>query len=314
MSLVCRLREDQERRRTDSVAPARPHNSSHLHWKAMNHSLRLGYSPCPNDTFIFFALAEGRIDCAPYRIQVTLADVEELNRSARLGSLDVSKVSIHAILHLLEDYWLLRAGGAIGRGCGPLLVARQKLTMGDLRDSVIAIPGRTTTAHLLLQLEGTHRGPKVEMPFDQIISAVEQGTVQAGVIIHESRFTYPLFGLELVLDLGEWWENDTGLPLPLGGIVAKRDLGFDAARFTESMIRASLDYARRHTEEAWPYIRSHAQEMKPDVIRQHIDMFVNEFSVDVGSDGKRAIRRLLEAAAGVHGSRLPDKPLFWDEC
>ncbi len=279
----------------------------------MDHSLRLGHSPCPNDTFIFFALAEGRIDSAPHVIQITLADVEELNRSARLGTLDITKVSIHAILHLLEDYWLLRAGGAIGRGCGPLLVARQKLTMGDLRDAVIAIPGLTTTAHLLLQLEGTHHGPKVEMPFDQIMPAVEQGTVQAGVIIHESRFTYPLFGLELVLDLGEWWENETGLPLPLGGIVSRRDLGSDLACFLESRIRASLDYARRHTEEAWPYVRAHAQEMEPEVIRQHIDMFVNEFSVDVGLDGKRAIRHLLEAAARVNGLRLPDKPLFWDE-
>lgn len=284
-----------------------------LHWKAMDRSLRLGYSPCPNDTFIFFALAEGRVDCAPYGIQVTLADVEELNRSARLGSLDVTKVSIHAVLQLLEDYWLLRAGGAIGRGCGPLLVARQKLTMGDLRDAVIAIPGRTTTAHLLLQLQGTHRGSKVEMPFDQIMQAVEQGSVQAGVIIHESRFTYPLFGLELVLDLGEWWENETGLPLPLGGIVARRSLGSDAAGFVENRIRESLDYARKHTGEVWHYVRSHAQEMEPHVIYRHIDMFVNEFSEDVGSDGKRAIRHLLEAAARVHGFRLPDKPLFWDE-
>jgi 1,4-dihydroxy-6-naphthoate synthase len=279
----------------------------------MDHPLRLGYSPCPNDTFIFFALAEGRIDCAPHEFRVSLADVEELNRAARLGSLDITKVSIHAILHLLEDYWLLRAGGAIGRRCGPLLVARQRATLEDLRDATIAIPGHTTTAHLLLQLEGTHQGPRVEMPFDRIMPAVAQGTVQAGVIIHESRFTYPLFGLQLVLDLGEWWETETGLPLPLGGIIAKRALGVDVARFVEGRIRASLEYGRSHPEEAWPYILSHAQEMEPRVIHQHIDMFVNEFSMDVGTEGKRAVRYLLEAAARVHHLQLPAKPLFWDE-
>lgn len=279
----------------------------------MDHPLRLGYSPCPNDTFIFFALGEGRISAAPYEFLVSLADVEELNQSARLGLLDITKVSVHAILHLLEDYWLLRAGGAIGRGCGPLLVASRKVTLADLRDAAVAIPGRTTTAHLLLQLEGTHQGPRLEMPFDQIMPAVAQGAVQAGVIIHEGRFTYPLFGLELVLDLGAWWEKETGLPLPLGGIIAKRALGVDVARTVQGMIQASLEYGRTHPEQAWSYIRSHAQEMEPRVIQQHIDMFVNEFSMDVGREGKLAVRHLLDAAARIHGVRLPHKPLFWDD-
>jgi len=279
----------------------------------MDHPLRLGYSPCPNDTFIFFALSEGRIDPAPYEFLVSLADVEELNQSARLGLLDITKVSIHALLHLLEDYWLLRAGGAIGRGCGPLLVASQRAALADLRDAAVAIPGRTTTAHLLLELEGTHQGPRVEMPFDQIMPAVAQGAVQAGVIIHEGRFTYPLFGLELVLDLGAWWEAETGLPLPLGGIIAKRTLGVDVARSVQGMIHASLEYGRTHPEQAWPYIRSHAKEMEPRVIQQHIDMFVNEFSMEVGKEGEMAVRHLLDAASRIHGLRLPHKPLFWDE-
>jgi 1,4-dihydroxy-6-naphthoate synthase len=279
----------------------------------MNRTLSLGFSPCPNDTFIFYALAEGRIDVDPYRFHVLLADVEELNRRARGFGLDITKVSTHAILHLLEDYWLLRAGGAIGRGCGPLLVAREKVSVEDLRQRPIAIPGRMTTAHLLLHLEGSHCGRRVEMPFDLIMPAVLRGDVDAGVIIHEGRFTYQNMGLQLVLDLGDWWESKTGLPLPLGGIIMKRDLGMEAARFTEEKIRESLLHSRANPEEAWPYIRNHAQEMEPDVIRRHIDMFVNDFSLDVGTEGEKAIRFILEAASEVEEIPLPRKPIFWNQ-
>jgi 1,4-dihydroxy-6-naphthoate synthase len=279
----------------------------------MNAVLRLGYSPCPNDTFIFFALAEGRIDPAPLRFEIHLADVEELNQSAAEGLLDVTKVSIHALMQLLDNYWLLRTGGAMGRGCGPLLVARDATSPVALRDKPIAIPGRMTTANLLLQLEGSHRGPRVEMPFDRIMPAVARGEVDAGVIIHEGRFTYPLFGLKQVLDLGQWWESTTGHPLPLGGIVMKRSLGRELARAVEGKIAESLRYARDHREEPWPYIRSHAQEMEPRVIQQHIDMFVNDFSLHMGQEGGKAIGFLLEAAGKMHGLRLPRLPLFWDE-
>jgi 1,4-dihydroxy-6-naphthoate synthase len=277
-----------------------------------NPTLRLGYSPCPNDTFIFFGLAEGKVDVSPYRLDITLADVEALNRKARNQELEVSKVSMSAVLHLLDDYWLLRSGGALGRGCGPLVVAREPLTMEELAEKAIAIPGKMTTANLLLRLCGTHRGPSVEMPFDQIMGAVADGEVEAGVIIHESRFTYPALGLRLVVDLGEFWELKTGLPLPLGGIVMKRSLGPDAARFVEAKIRASLLYTRSRPEEAWPYIRSHAQEMDSHVMQQHIDMFVNDFSLDIGGQGERAVRFLLEAAAREENTSLGDKPLFWE--
>lgn len=279
----------------------------------MNRSLRLGYSPCPNDTFIFFGLAEGRIPTAPYKLEISLADVEILNQQARQCLLDITKVSISAVLHLLDDYWLLRSGGAIGRGCGPLVVARESLTLAELRDKTIAIPGTLTTAHLLLQLTEAHRGDCATMPFDRIMKAVSEGEVDAGVIIHEGRFTYPAWGLRLVVDLGAWWEKETGLPLPLGGILIKRDLGAETARWMDEKIRASLLYARSHPQEAWLYMKTHAQEMADEVIGQHIETFVNEFSLEVGEEGERAIRFLLEAAARRQGRLLPQKPIFWED-
>jgi 1,4-dihydroxy-6-naphthoate synthase len=279
----------------------------------MGKILRLGYSPCPNDTFIFFALAEGQIDVAPYRFEITLADVEVLNHQARQQVPDITKVSISAVLHLLDEYWLLRSGGAIGRGCGPLVVTREKLSVADLRDKCLAIPGEMTTANLLLQLTGAHRGKCTVMPFDRIMKAVSEGEADAGVIIHEGRFTYPTMGLKLVLDLGEWWERETGFPLPLGGILIRRELGSETAKFVDRKIRESLVYARAHPDEGWPYIKAHAQEMADDVIARHIDTFVNEFSLDVGKEGERAIRILLEAAARQQGIPFPRKPLFWNE-
>lgn len=279
----------------------------------MKKRLRLGYSPCPNDTFIFFALAEKRILPAPYEFEISLADIEVLNQQAREGVHDISKVSISAVLHLLDDYWLLRAGGAIGRGCGPLVVARENLTMADLQDKTIAVPGILTTAHLLLQMTGAHRGNLVVMSFDRIMKAVAEGEVDAGVIIHEGRFTYPAWGLKLAVDLGVWWEKETGLPLPLGGILIKRELGAETARWVDDTIRASLLYARSHPQEAWPYIKNHAQEMADEVIGQHIETFVNEFSLEVGEEGERAIRCLLEAAAKHQGLSLPPGPVFWNE-
>ncbi len=279
----------------------------------MRQSMRLGFSPCPNDTFIFYALAEGRVSANPYRLDLTIADVEALNREARNGALDVSKVSTHAILHLLEDYHLLGSGGAIGRGCGPLVASSKPMKPEELGNKSIAIPGRHTTANLLLQLSGFHQGESVEMQFDQIMPSIASGKVEAGVIIHEGRFTYPALGLELVLDLGQWWELKTGLPLPLGGIVMRRDMGLDAAQFMENKIRESLLYARTSPKDAWPYIRERAQEMAPEVIHRHIDMFVNDFSMDAGFEGKKAVRYMLEAAAKLEGLPLPEAPVFWDD-
>jgi 1,4-dihydroxy-6-naphthoate synthase len=275
--------------------------------------LSLGYSPCPNDTFIFYALAHRRIDCGNLGFDPLLADVEALNQRARHGALNVTKVSINAVAHLLDDYWLLRSGGALGRGCGPLVVAGKSATMADLRNQTLAIPGRMTTAHLLLQLQGQHCGPRMEMPFDQIMPAIQRGDVAAGVIIHEGRFTYAANGLHLVLDLGTWWEEHTGLPLPLGGIIIQRQLGADIARQVEQQIRSSLRYAYDHRDEAWSYIAQHAQEMEADIIQRHIDTFVNDYSIEVGPNGEKAVRTLVNAAAQQAGISIADRSLFWTD-
>lgn len=275
--------------------------------------LSLGYSPCPNDTFIFYALAHRRIDWGSLGFDPLLADVEALNQRARQGALDITKVSINAVAHLLDDYWLLRAGGALGRGCGPLVVAGKSATMADLRNQTLAIPGRMTTAHLLLQLQGQHRGPRVEMPFDQIMPAIQRGDVAAGVVIHEGRFTYTAMGLHLVLDLGTWWEEHTGLPLPLGGIVIQRRLGTDIARQVDQQIRSSLRYTYDHRDEAWSYIAQHAQEMEAAIIQRHIDTFVNDYTMDVGSSGEKAVRTLVNAAAQQAGISIADRSLFWTD-
>ena len=272
--------------------------------------LTLGYSPCPNDTFIFYAMAEKRIH-VPFPLDILLADVEMLNRRAGLGALDISKISVSAVPGILDKYWLLRSGGAMGRGCGPLVVARRPTRFEELRDAKIATPGDLTTASLLLRLEGTHRGLRVPMAFDRIMPAVIAGEVDAGVIIHEGRWTYRRYGLHEALDLGRWWEGQTGLPLPLGAIAIRRGLGSEAAGAVEEKIRESLLYAMEHPDEAWPYIRRHAQEMAPEVIRLHIGAFVNEFSIDAGPEGERAIISLLEAACALENMPSPRQSLFW---
>jgi len=277
---------------------------------ALPSPLRLGYSPCPNDTFIFHALSRGLVDGFSHPVETFLADVEELNGKAREGSLDVVKVSISAAAELADRYGILRSGGALGRGCGPLVVAREPGDAESLRWKTVAIPGERTTAHLLLQLHGGFQGPRKEMVFHEIMPAVARGEVDAGVVIHEGRFTYASLGLHRVLDLGSWWEEETGLPLPLGGILVKRSLGPQAARIVEEAIRGSLLRARARPEEAWPYVRSHAQEMDPDVIRLHIDTFVNDFSLRMGSEGEEAVTRLLQAACRLKKAPFPSEPLF----
>ncbi|MGD2080223.1 MAG: 1,4-dihydroxy-6-naphthoate synthase, partial [Nitrospirota bacterium] len=191
----------------------------------MRKDLTLGYSPCPNDTFIFYALVRGKIETGGLSFLETLEDVETLNRMALRGALDVTKVSTHALGFLREDYCLLRSGGALGRGCGPLIVAREPLEARDLRGKRIAIPGTLTTAYLLMRLFDPMLKDIEAMPFHRIMDAVSSGSADAGLIIHEGRFTYPGYGLHEVLDLGRWWEDATGLPIPLGSIVAKRELG-----------------------------------------------------------------------------------------
>jgi 1,4-dihydroxy-6-naphthoate synthase len=270
-------------------------------------TLTLGYSPCPNDTFIFDALVHGRVEADGLRFTERLEDVETLNRLAAEAALDVTKISYGAIPQLLRDYVLLRSGGALGRGCGPLVVARRDMSAEELAGARIAIPGRNTTANLLLRLFAPDAAPGVERVYSDIMPAVARGEFDAGLIIHESRFTYPQHGLVRVVDLGEWWEGTTGLPIPLGGILARRSLGEEAIRGIEDGIRRSVEYAFAHPEASRPYVRAHAQEMDDAVTQQHIDLYVNRFSVDVEEEGARAIEALFTRAreAGVIDSEVP---------
>lgn len=266
---------------------------------AHDRTLTLGYSPCPNDTFIFHALVHGIVRAQGMRFTERLEDVETLNRLAAAAELDVTKISYGAAPALLRDYVLLRSGGALGRGCGPLIVAREPLTREQLAGKRIAIPGRNTTANLLLRLFAPDAEPGTERVYSDIMPAVARGEVDAGLIIHESRFTYPQHGLVKVVDLGEWWEGTTGLPIPLGGIMARRDLGEDAIRAIDDAIRRSVQHAFAYPEASRPYVRAHAQEMDDAVTQQHIDLYVNEHSVDVADEGERAIRELFARAAAV---------------
>ena len=264
----------------------------------------LAYSPCPNDTFIFAALTNGMLDGAP-RVEVRLADIDELNAAAERGEHELVKVSYGALPYLSEKYRILRSGGAVGRGCGPLLVARPENApelFADVRHKRIAIPGERTTAFLLLQLALNGRPKRIErMRFDRIVSAVVEGRVDAGLIIHESRFTYRDAGLIAIADLGEWWENFTLLPIPLGAILARKDVDLDEARRLSEAIRGSLAFARANPDRVMPYVREHAVEMNDDVMRRHIDLYVNNFTDDLGDDGMRAVAALLSRAreAGV---------------
>lgn len=270
--------------------------------------LTLGYSPCPNDTFIFYALTHGRLNVPVLEVTETLADVETLNLRAMKAELDLTKISFHALAYLREHYCLLRSGGAMGRGCGPLVVSRGDEDMETLKGKVIAVPGRFTTAHLLLMLYGEGYENVSVMPFDSIMDAVVSGEADAGLVIHEGRFTYAARGLRKVVDLGEWWESETKLPIPLGGILAKRSLGADTVKLAEAAIRRSVEYAFAHRDETRSYIKAHAQELDDEVIDSHIALYVNEFSLDMGDDGVQAVEALFgmaEQRGIIPASNLP---------
>jgi 1,4-dihydroxy-6-naphthoate synthase len=268
--------------------------------------MKLGYSFCPNDTFIFYALTHNKI-LLEQPIEEILEDVETLNLWAKEARLELTKISYHAYAHVMDDYIALRAGGALGRGVGPLLVAKTKFE--NLRGKTIASPGKFTTAQLLLQI--AHPEVKtVFMRYDQIMPAVERGEVDAGLIIHESRFTYEQHGLIKLLDLGQWWEADTGLPLPLGAILAKRNLPSSTLQKLNSAVRASLEYAHANPLEPKAYIRQHALEMEDSVMQAHIDLYVNDFSLDVGDAGQKAVETLFARAAALGFIQKPALPLF----
>ena len=262
----------------------------------MKQILKLGYSPCPNDTFLFHALAHGLVKCDDFQFSIQLKDVETLNQDAKSEIFDISKLSFSAIGHLLDRYALLRSGAALGRGCGPLIIARPGFNLEKILSGKIAVPGMWTTAFLLLSLYLSNRPNVIPMSFDQIMPSIQRGETDFGVIIHEGRFTYGNYGLKKLLDLGEWWEGKTGMPIPLGGIAIRRKLGPDIARKIETGIRESIVYAFEHRKASEKYISEYAQEMSKDVIQSHIDLYVNHFTVDLGEEGGKAVETLFSMA------------------
>ena len=264
-------------------------------------TLSLGFSPCPNDCFMFDAIVNRRIDLEGLEFEVRLADVEALNQAAFAGAADVTKLSYHAYAYCIGDYVLLDAGSALGRNCGPLLIAtrsiaKDEVTAGGLS---IAIPGKYTTANFLLGLAFPRAQHKTALVFSEIESALLDGRFDAGLIIHENRFTYADKGLKKIVDLGEYWEETTGAPIPLGGIVVKRSLPDEIKQRVNRVLRRSVEYAFAHRTASLDYVRAHAQEMSEEVMYKHIDLYVNEYSIDLGSEGRRAVELLFAKAAAT---------------
>ncbi|MEW2810262.1 1,4-dihydroxy-6-naphthoate synthase [Streptomyces massasporeus] len=278
----------------------------------MTVELQIAYSPCPNDTFVFDALAHDRVPGAP-ALDVTFADIDITNGMAERGEFDVLKVSYAVLPYVLDDYALLPCGGALGRGCGPLVLTREaggggtsllerSRELGGLTGRTVAVPSEKSTAYLLFRLWAADTvadgvGEIVVMPFHEIMPAVRDGKVDAGLVIHEARFTYRNYGLHKLADMGEHWEHTTGLPIPLGAIIAKRSLGEQKLRLLADSIRTSVRAAWDDPEVSRPYVMEHAQEMDPAVADQHIGLYVNEFTADLGEDGYAAVRGLLTRAA-----------------
>ncbi|MDQ0113438.1 1,4-dihydroxy-6-naphthoate synthase [Paenibacillus harenae] len=262
--------------------------------------MNIAYSPCPNDTFVFHALAHGLVPGGP-ELNVTYADIDITNNwAARAEGPEVMKISYAALPWVLNDYRLLPCGGALGRGCGPLVLTKDgEGGAASLSGKRVAVPSERSTAYLLFRLWAARQVPGgvgeiVVMPFHEIMPAVRDGLIDAGLVIHEARFTYPSYGLSKLADLGSWWEADTGLPIPLGAIIAKRSLDAEAIA---GWIRSSVEYAWAHPDSSRSYVMDHAQELSEDVAQSHIDLYVNEFTANLGDDGYAAVEALLGRAA-----------------
>ena len=287
--------------------------------------LTLGYSPCPNDCFIFDALLHKKIDTEGLDFEVMHEDVETLNRKALKGELDITKLSFHAYAYVTEHYILLRAGSALGFNCGPLLVERVdceavastgsatgngKWNSDDLEHMKVAIPGKMTTANFLLSLAFPQLKNKTEYIFSDIEDAVLSGKVDAGLIIHENRFTYEQKGLKKVMDLGEYWDALIHAPIPLGGIVIKRSIDKNLQQKVNRLIRRSVEFAFANPESSMPYVREHAQAMSEEVMKKHIALYVNDFSIDLGETGLKAIHRMFDKARESGLFDLEEKQLI----
>jgi len=264
--------------------------------KKLSTDITLGFSPCPNDTFIFDAMVHHKIHTRGLRFNYILGDVEALNRKAFNKELEVTKISFNAFFSIADDYVLLNSGAALGKNNGPLFISKVPYTTEDISKLKIAIPGKNTTANLLFSIafpEATH---KAEMLFSDIENAVLSGSADAGLIIHENRFTYASRGLHKIIDLGEYWENLTGLPVPLGGIIARRDLEEDLIRTIDDVLRNSVEFAFANPESAYGFIRKNAREMDEDVMYKHIKLYVNDYTLGLGEKGREAILFLYEKA------------------
>lgn len=262
-------------------------------------TLTLGFSPCPNDTFIFDAMIHNRIDTEGVNFEVIMEDVEALNQRAFRHELAITKLSYHAFAYLVNDYALLESGSALGNGVGPLLVAKKEMSQELVNQSLIAIPGKFTTANFLFSLAYPEATKKQELVFHDIENAVLDGRVGAGVIIHENRFTYAERGLVKLMDLGAFWEQTTQMPIPLGGIVVRRDLPFEVQQKVERIMKRSVEYAFAHPSVSRDFVEKHAQEMDEKVRQQHIDLYVNSFTVGLGNVGRAAVKTLFEKATAL---------------
>jgi 1,4-dihydroxy-6-naphthoate synthase len=264
-------------------------------------TLSLGFSPCPNDCFMFDAIVNHRIDLEGLEFSVRMADVEALNKAAFAGEAAVTKLSYHAYAHCTRDYVLLDAGSALGRSCGPLLISKRTISQAEVAAGKlrIVIPGKYTTANFLLGLAFPEAHDTTELVFSEIEAALLDEQYDAGLIIHENRFTYHAKGLKKIVDLGEFWEGETGTPIPLGGIVVHRSIPDEVKQTVNRVLRRSVEYAFAHRDASLPFVRAHAQEMSDDVMYRHIDLYVNEYSVDLGDEGKRAVAMLFERARAI---------------
>ena len=270
--------------------------------------LSLGFSTCPNDTFIFDAMIHQKIDTEGLRFNVLMADVEELNRNAFIGSVDITKLSYHAYAFITENYKLLTSGSALGHKNGPLVISKYKIYPDEVPDLKVAIPGKFTTANLLFSIAFPAVKEKKEYLFSEIEEAVLDGEMDAGVIIHENRFTYKQKGLNKILDLGEYWEEKTKHPIPLGGIVIRRNLEEKVQQKVNRVLKRSVEFALKNPNSGYTFIKQHAMELDDDVIFKHINLYVNNYTVDLGDEGKNAIVKLYEEAtrAGIIESMVKD--------
>ena len=276
----------------------------------MKTKFTLGFSPCPNDTFIFDALVNKKIGTEGLDFEVALEDVETLNQWALEGKLDFTKISFGVLPLIRNEYVLLNSGGALGKGVGPLLISKKPIAALHIEECIVAMPGENTTAHLLFSQAFPNALKKEFMVFSKIEEAVLCNKVDAGVIIHENRFTYQNKGLKKILDLGEFWEEQTGFPIPLGGIVAKRTVDKSISLQVDKLIRKSIEYAFQNYPSLPAFVKEHSQEMEEDVMRQHIELYVNDFSVENGDKGKEAIAQLVNVYAQLHDMLIDTKNLF----